>query len=87
MGSLSRIWVDFPGDFPDMESLAGRFAQFFGRGWRDVMVGGDKPFAYHLGWEAYFAVAGLIQCDGPTLTDLVADFKERDVVMVNIIIG
>ena len=87
VGSLVKIWVNFPEDFVAMESLSNRFEQFFGRGWREVMVGGDRPFAYHLGWEAYFALAGLSKRDGPTLSTLVTDFKGQGIETYNIIIG
>ena len=86
VGSLVKIWVNFPEDFVDMESLSNRFEQFFGRGWREVMVGGDRPFAYHLGWEAYFALAGLCKRDG-TLSTLITDFKGQGIETYNIIIG
>lgn len=87
MSSLIKIWVDFPEDFVDMESLSNQFEQFFGRDWREVRVDGDRPFAYHLGWEAYFAVAGLSRHDGLTLSTLVADCKGLGIKAYNIIAG
>jgi hypothetical protein len=87
VGSLTKVWVDFPEEFADMESLTGRFEQFFGRGWREVMLGGDRPFAYHRGWEAYFGVAGLAESDGPVLSGLLAGSGRQGIETYNIIIG
>lgn len=80
VGDLQRIWLDIPVDIEDMEMLAGEFENFFGARWKDVMVGGDKPFVYHKDWEAYFSVTGLKPVTGLRLSGLPARAKRYNLI-------
>lgn len=87
MGSLCKTWVERTDDVTDMEELAGKFEHFFGGRWQDVMVGGERPLAYHLNWEAFLAVAGLTGCAGPALSALVEASRGQEIVTYKVLLG
>lgn len=72
VGKLSSVWLDLPGAGVDLEEeeLKDAFGRFFGAPWGRVMVGAEKPFAYHRYWDGYFAVTGLQNSPELTLDEL-----------------
>lgn len=86
-GSLFKVWPVGQQGFASVADLTGAFENYFGKKWGEVLAGKDLPFAYHLGWEAYFAVAGLTAGEGRAVASLTADLKSRGTEAHNIIIG
>lgn len=86
VGNLNKIWLEVP-QTSDPEILIREFEKYFGAYWHRVKVGADKPFASHIGWQAYFAVSGFKLVQDLMLSELRRQLLERDCQVHSIIIG
>lgn len=88
VGNLRSVWTVIPAELEGFQDLQNRFAQYFGRSWKDLMVGGERPYPYHRDWNAYLAVEGMrAYISLTTLPDLFKELHSKNMQIVQTIIG
>lgn len=87
VGNLAGLWMDLSDDIRDLEILKRRFEGCFSLKWADVMTRADMPFSYHQHWNAYMAVSDLKPLSNMPLPTMLADFRNKQIQVFQVLAG